>query len=213
MTDSPIEAFVPLAEKHCPGAPHPVVREAIRAAAAEWCVRTRCWRWRAAVSFATDTVAPPLPAGAVISEIERALVEREELEPTPWAEMPLAETGAPKRVSMADPTQVTISPFIACTVDLHLFLRPPEAMSVADPGAAPGAPRTDRLPTFLLQQAGEAIGRGAAARVLEIADQVFSNPERAAMNRELFERAMNARFREHARGRQRARLRTTVNWF
>ena len=209
-----LEDFRRLIGGRAPTCPFPLLHDAIRQAAAEFCGRTRVWRERITAAYDENCTgyAPTLPGGAVIHEIESAWwgVDHDcPLTPMAFDDISpadLAEHGAdtiPRVITQRASGVFRLVPRGTGTLTLNLILKPPS-------GALEGVEII--LPDFLLHQHGEAIANGGLARALVMKDQAWSDPKGAAYALSVFERAAIAFSSYNTRGQQRAPRRAGFAW-
>lgn len=208
----------------------------LRAAMAEFCGKTRCWRQIATVADVAplSRIAVPVPPGAVIASIENAWYDGCDLEARAYSDFTPAEiaaTGHPWAITQIRPSEVALVPRAEtpATLRLSLFLKPSVAPSgrssipagVYDPEVYDGVytesnapvPGTLAVPDFILEQHGYAIGHGAAARIMLIPGQTWTDPQGAAIHRAVFQQAMDETFAISITGQQRAPVRTRPSFF
>lgn len=204
---TPLEDFFPRILRYAPGAAEPAMEDALREAATEFCQRTRCWR--EVQTF--DTIGDEaeivcVPPDAAIFEIDEAWFNDKRLarlafdaiNPQDWPEYRpgvIPPDGImPVAVSQVTPASVTVVPGARGKLRLSLFLKP--------------SPRAMLLPEVLFEQFYTPIADGAAARLLTIPDQPFTDTQRAGLLAVSFDSAADRNFRFQKRGQQRASVRT-----
>jgi hypothetical protein len=219
----PLDDFSSLVMPYCAGVPHPMMEQALRLSAAEFCERTRCWRYLTTRTISREESTIVAPSYATIFEIESATFDGLRLEPTQYTQLdqgldPLADnTGQPYYISQKNLNSVVLIPPPAdpATLVLSLFLKPKVMNDL--PVASAYAPNTDDdynvVPEFMLVQYGEAIAAGALTRLLSIPGQSFTDPNRASGFFAIFERACDNNFRSNLRGQQRAPSRSRGQYF
>lgn len=204
-----IDDFLPELRIYAPAVPDVIAYRHIRAAARDFCQRTRIWR-----DSDTITVTEPSAEGvttiqdAAIYEIERADfgTERKPLTPITIAEldrdMPnwryeeidTTGEGAPSYVTQLLPDTVAIVPRMTGTLTLQLVLIPSRSAA--------------QLPEILLSQHAETIGMGAASRALRTPNTEYSNPDLASSLRADFDQHITTAKTIAAKSIHRAPLRT-----
>lgn len=204
---TPLEDFFPRILRYATGAAEPAMEDALREAATEFCQRTRCWR--EVQTF--DTIGDEaeivcVPPDAAIFEIDEAWFNDKRLarlafdaiNPQDWPEyrpgVVPPDGIMPVAVSQVTPETVTVVPGARGRLRLSLFLKP--------------TPRAQMLPTVLFEQFYSAVADGAAARLLTIPGQPFTDTQRAGLLAASFEAAAARNFRFQQRGQQRAAIRT-----
>lgn len=228
--------FAPHVAPFVPSCPTITVELHLRLALAEFCASTRCWRHVSTVSgvVPASRIAVPVPPGAVISEIEKAWHNGRELEPRPYSDFDPSELSATSEqahfITQARPSEVALVPRgESGTLRLSLFLKPSAAPSgkstlpagVYDPEVYDGVyseanapiPGVLAVPEFILEQHGAAIGHGAAARIMLIAGQTWTDVQGAAIHRGAFQAAMDRAHGINISGQQRAPKRQRPSYF
>lgn len=216
----PASAFSALINPYAGACPDPMIEQAIRLAAVEFCERTRCWRHIVTKTVRRSESIVVAPAYSVIHEFETAYFNGAPL--TPIAYSAIQEelindtegtTSQPEYISQANPGTVQLWPFMEGELKLTCFLKP---ASVDE--AAPASPYDDDeeqgiLPEFLRSQFGEAIAAGALSRILSIPNQSYTDPGQAANYLARFERAMDRNFGANIKGQHRVAPRTRPVYF
>lgn len=211
---------------YAPTAPSFTVATHLRDAAAEFCRRTRCWRHVAEQDVAAPVILPPntvwdgLPiifgvypdepalAVAAIAEIEKAWFDGVGLEPIAYPDLRPDDltafgAGAPRFITQIDERNVILAPQAAGRLRTSVFLRP----STTNPLVSP-----DFVPERIADRYGDALVSGAAARLLMIPNEAWSNPQIATAAQIRFDQQCDANFAAARRGQQRAPLRTRVRF-
>lgn len=220
----PLEDFFPLVMPYADMAPSPMVQQALRLSAVEFCERTRCWRHittRTVLREESTIVTPPY---ATIFEIESATFNGLRLIATQFTQIEQGVDdqggGQPAYISQKSPQSVTLIPRPMDGLDpavlvLSMFLKP--KCATEQPVASSYDPETDDdynvVPEFLLVQHAESIAAGALRRLCDIPGQSFTDPGRAASSMALFERACDNHFRSNLRGEHRAPSRSRAQYF
>lgn len=215
----PLEDFLPLIAPYASACPFPMMEQALRLAAVEFCERTRCWRHMVSRPIRRDTTGLVAPAYATIHEIETATWDGNPLIPTQFShvqndiENPVGG-GNPAYITQVSPGFVTVIPFAEGMLVLSLFLKPKVSNDLAATSTyGPGDEDINVLPEFLLVQHGEHLAAGALHRILSLPGQTYSDPNRAAVFHDTFERGINTHFARNIKGQHRAAPRSRPNHF
>ena len=212
LTFTRISALLPFMRGYAPMCPDPILELAARAAAVEFCERTRCWRHVTTITITEAGGVDIVPSVASIHEIERAEANDVALIPTQHSEIQGEhEIAQPRWITQTNPQSVTVHPWPGepVEVSLSLFLKPRFDIEV---GLDPQNPLHDRfnvLPAWIVTQHGERIADGGLSRVLTQPQTRWFDPQLAAVHAARFEQAMSSHFRTNMRGQQRARVRTS----
>jgi len=188
------------------GAARPVVDQAIREAAAEFCKRTRLWRGEDEFiisEIGEEVVA--VPTEAALYEIESARFNGDTLTPISlsrleetvprWREL---ESHAVQWITQTAPDSVRLVPAAKGTLSLSLTLCP--------------AVSTERLPDFLIDHYADALTDGALADLFMMPAE-YGNPGMAQYHEARFNRALDRLATANMKGQQRAAVRTTPQFF
>lgn len=218
---STFDPFLPKVMQVAAGAPEPLIIDALRAAAIEFCERTRLWRDELTCDADTNPVQVvphdvtpdanklTLPADSELFQVDRIFFDDRELDPkdVPWLDdkYPLWRTGAddtgvPQYVTQLELDTLFLVPsFTTGEVRAFLWLKPTE-------GAA-------TLPDFLAAKYREVIAWGALGRLLAIDKQPFSNPNLAVYYADKFNSKLSELSSAGSKGQQRAPLRVKPHYF
>lgn len=216
-----MSALLPSVLPYVPNCPEFLAIAQIKAAAIQYCERTRCWR--AVVSQVLtaqgQAIIAPLPS-ATIHLFEDATLDGQPLLPMQFTDIEPDEmngevaTGTPQYITQIEPGKVQVYPFLAgATLRASVFLKP---RADALYNTIPTDPFHDAyavIPDFLSQQDGEAIASGAIYRLKIMPEQRFYDPQGAGVAMQSFERACDSRFGGQMKGQQRAKIRTKPHWF
>lgn len=202
-----IDLILPLIRPYAPGCADPTAYMGIRQAAAEFCERTRLWRYESDFAVtSSDTATVTTPSDSVLHEIELAQFGGVDLERTStqylddrynWRSGDL--TGPPQFITQTDMNAVRVVPWQAGTLTLHLYLKT--------------AQDADELPDFMVDQYREIIAFGALSRILMVPNQSFSSPQMATFWQAKFDDKLDALTGANIRGQQRAAKRSKPNFF
>ncbi len=236
----PIADLFPLILPHVPGCPEPTAAIAARAAAAEFCERTRCWRVVADVAVTAQAPGVSLPAYAAIHEIEMARWEGQPLERisymdalSTWpAENWTADMGGqPHSITQAAPGALIVLPFGTGTLKLSIYVKPAVlprfgpgltidttliSVDTTEVNLSQAPNRLEELfvlPDFMFDQIAEPLAWGALSRIFAIPGQPFSDAGLALAYADRFAKAIDSRSTSNLRGQQRTPLRTRPRFF
>lgn len=197
-----IDDFLPEVLRYAPNASDIVAQRHILTAARELCARLKIWR----ESDSFPITAPDMQGvctirDADIERIEAAFLDGVALEPRTAAWLDANDPtwsitedagGNARYVTQLEPNTVTVVPRATGSMSIRLILKPArDALS---------------LPTFLLNDYANEIGRGAAAAILT--DPNSDNPQLGLDHRAWFEGRLDYLATKAAKGQQGARLRT-----
>lgn len=214
-----LKAFLPYVLPFAPGCTDLLATFHLRAAAIEFCERTKCWRVLTSVTLAANGQAMATPETATIHLIEEATIDGVELIPVQFTDIgPDELTGntsaaPPRYITQIEPGKVQVYPFQAGgTLRISAFLKP-RADSVYNSNALdPFEDANAVVPDFMLTQDAAAIAAGALAQILAVPGQQFSNDQKAMLYKGTFDLACGARFSRHMRGQQRAPMRVKAGF-
>lgn len=201
-----IDAFLPRVMTYAPWAAELRAIRVLRDVARDFCEATRIWRETDTITVETPESTAISDAGYAIVEIERADIDGTKLVPvtiawldheeTDWRS--ITEDAAPaKYVAQLGPDTVTVVPYATGELTLQLIVEPSITATT--------------VPAFLLHHHADAIGRGAAGRLLNIPGD-NANPALAADLTGQYERWKAAAKFTTAKGQQRAPLRTRARF-
>lgn len=188
------------------GAAIPVVDEAIRQAAIEFCQRTRLWRDEDEFKTSDSLDYEPMvvPHGAVIFEIESARFNGYPLEVITkrwledhvprWREQTSSQA---KWITQSQPNTIRLVPAAAGTVHLDLFLQPSND--------------ADQLPDFMIDHYSRVLADGALAELYAMPGD-FQNPGLAGFHSQRFNESLDGLFDSHATGQQAAPVRVKAQF-
>lgn len=203
---SPLTVYAPLTRVYCPDTPFPIVMAHIRLAVSEFCMNTRLWRETVTQNVSGNPHDITTADGVEIHQIERCEFDGRRLAPVMDHDVePNDRTtfGTPRCFSQTRPDQIAVYPFTGGTYSLTLILK---LSAVGAEGVA------NEGPTFIAQHYAEAISRGAAARILMIPGQPWSDGAAAQMHRIEFDRLTAGAAQTATVGQQGAALRTKPMW-
>jgi hypothetical protein len=183
------------------GAAHPVVVQAVRDAASEFCRRTRLWREEDEFQISNEGFEYiAVPPEANVFEIESASFEGQLIEPASiaWLDDNIAgwrtlTDAASKWFTQSSPGQIHLVPAMAGKVELKLILEP--------------ADDADRLPDFIVDLHAPVIADGALADLYAMPAD-YGNPGLAQYHASRFQSRLDTQTRAEQRGQQGAVIRT-----
>jgi hypothetical protein len=206
-----LSAFFPRIQPFVPGAAYPVIEDAIRLAAEQFCERTRLWRTDDTVTLteSSDTSYLCAQQHAVIHEVESARGEAGDLQPISisaldeqfddWRGM----TGsAPQYYTQIKPDTLRFVPVAdSGQVTVQLILKP--------------SPAAKQLPDFIFSQYSRVIAAGAKAELMVMpgAEYTKSGNAAAAYYLTVFNSELDRISRRFLRGQQRAPVRTVGSFY
>ena len=203
--------FLPDVLAHCPSAPIPTVRRALRRAARKFCARTYAWKaWLPCVQTVDPAPesTPPLPTGAEALRIEKATMNGDPITVTQfhvpekdWTDEDIA-TGLERQVITDDLVTFTL----AGTVTSGAVVR---ARVALQPTRSAAACNFELLATRYF----EAIVDGALAELFRIKGATFGDPDEAAKFAGMFEAHIGRAINDVSRGGTGQRARLRPHWF
>lgn len=214
----PLRDFLPLVLPHAPQCPNPVAIQYLRLAAIEWCERTRCWREIHTTTVDQQNKTIVAPDYATIHEIElaeftSASVDKVELTPTQYSSLSISdlantdgEAGPPRYITQSADNVVSVYPYQTGSLELSLFLKP---ISGTDPSIA----NQNIVPAHVFTQSAEKVAWGALARLLNLSNASWYDPNNAAVYQAKFDMACDDKFNTPLRGQHRAPVRAKGSFF
>lgn len=203
--------FLPDVLAHCPSAPIPTVRRALRRAARKFCSRTYAWKaWLPCVQTVDPATefTPTLPTGAEALRIEKATMNGDPITVTQfhvpekdWTDEDIA-TGLERQVITDDLVTFTL----AGTVTSGAVVR---ARVALQPTRSAAACNFELLATRYF----EAIVDGALAELFRIKGATFGDPDEAAKFAGMFEAHIGRAIIDVSRGGTGQRARLRPHWF
>ena len=193
-----LDYFLPKVRARATGVAEPVALDAIRDAAAEFCRRTRLWRFSDQFDVTASKACIAVPFGATLLDIERVNFNGCRLDPqsTQWLDDHIEQwrdapvSGMPKWFTQTSMNSILIVPAQAGTVKLWVTL------SVGQDA--------EQVPDFMADQYREAIANGALWRLLMLPGKTFTNPNLAATAKAQFDEVIDSLKSMNASGQQRA---------
>jgi hypothetical protein len=209
MTD--LDTFLTKVLPLCPGVPEPVAHEHIRNACIAFCEETLLWRFEDSFDLGEDPNLLCAPGESVIVKIERCDWNGMRLDPATvgwlddrypdWRSTERLWEGQPKWFTQIGYDSIRVVPQSnqtpPGTIDVSLILKPSED--------------AEQVPDFLARQYRQTIGWGAAAGILMLPKQSFSDPERAVYYQGKFDQALGKKSLQQA-GQQLGPIRTKANF-
>jgi hypothetical protein len=212
-----LDAYLPLVRPHVPGAPNPVMLQALRLAARVFCTKTRLWREIRTVTVAANGFSLA-PAYMSVVAVERAQMtvgtDVWELEPKAFADFKIEEltdTGTPEFLTEISPNVFHVLPFPTGGGDVKatVYLAPQAGPLFGDDAGTPKQVLQGSLPDFLFTEHADTIAAGAISYLKAMPSETFSDPQGAQGYAAAFQRGTA----EHTgtksvAGKQRAPIRT-----
>lgn len=203
----PIDDFLCLVRPYAATAPEPSIVRCLREVARDYCAATFCWRETDRFTIAGREEPVFIPADSEIVTIDEARLDGRRLEPVSldwldqhrpgWREE--NDEAAPARwITQLQPDALMVVPFVAGQLSVRLTLKP--------------SLDAESLPSFLMSQFGEVIGKGAAGSLLMTPGE-WANPQLGAFLSDRFAAVLAAGKVIAAKGQQRAPLRTRPRYF
>lgn len=205
MTD--LDVFLPRILPYAPGCPEPTAFAAIILAAQQFCERTRLWRDEDQFNITPSSCnVVCVPEGAVLFEIEHALLDGRPLEPISVGDLDrdtpdwrTREASGGRWITQTEPGAVLVVPKCSGSLLLTTTLKPAE--------------EADQLPDFLAREHRQVIADGALAEILMTPNQPFTAPDRAQFYAMRFENRLGQLSTASIKGQQRAPTRTRPQFF
>ncbi|WP_238368284.1 hypothetical protein [Mesobacterium pallidum] len=216
----PISDLRRFVEPSTPSAPITLIDQAIKQAAIDFCMETRCWRYVAIHPVLTQDGAIFIPDHAMIHEIEDAiwLDGNIPLLPTQYTDADpsmLAEDGAgvPRYITQISPNTLAVMPYAVGNVRISLFLKPTSERRFVSGGAEAITDQFGVLPRFLVLSHSTELMHGALAILYNTKSLIdVYDPKMAEYHRALFQRLKDAKHRQSVSGQQRAPVRSRTQW-
>lgn len=182
------DSFLPELSPIVPGCPEPVVTNALRTAAAEFCRRTLCWQVRlaeVAVTSASFPYAIPIPTHAQLSRVKAAHVGKVKLNPTNYEVLDQlrdwdTQLGTASHYLVEPDDTLVVFPKPSTATDLRLTVVYGVARSAV------------LLETFLYDQHRDALVHGALRLLTAMPDRAWSRPNDVVYHTSKFEQAVQA---------------------
>ncbi|GLQ09250.1 hypothetical protein GCM10007913_11820 [Devosia yakushimensis] len=199
-----LDELLPKVMPLAPSCPEPVALRYLRNAAREFCATTKLWReWDTVVLTAPEFQALPTIPDARIIEIEEGRIDGgPKIEPRTvlwlddhypgWADE--TEAGPARFITQIQPNTISVYPRQAGTLKARLVLQPSDTAL--------------EIPDFLIEDHGEALGRGAAGRILLLPSTEYTNPQLGAAYVAEWQGILDRWQTKARKGQQGARLRT-----
>lgn len=194
-----LDVFLPKILPSAMGVSEPTALDAVRDTIAEFCKRTRLWRFDEEFDVSTaDSQAIAAPYGALLLDIERVNFNGCKLDPTStqWLDSHVCDwrtadpSGNPKWYTQTTPGTITLVPAAAGTVRVWATLQLSQD--------------AEQAPDFIADEHRETIAHGALGRILMLPGKPYSNPSLAQARQALFERDIDGLKSKVIRGQQRA---------
>lgn len=202
-----LSAFYPFIKPYCIGAPQPLIDQALRDVADDFCRRSR------AVREQLDPI--PHSAGEALFELDPpsgsvAVAEVMEVIHIDGTRTSVLEAGRPER---RDPDAVGEATdfWQPSTSTLRIHPTPKAAGSLSVSVALKPAQNASVLPDVLLSDWRTVLAAGVLARVYAVPGQPYSAPGSVAAYQTIFEEGVVEAFAKTAQGNTRGRLRTQAS--
>lgn len=188
MATVALDVFLPELNPHVMGCPEPVVTNALRTAATEFCRRTLCWQERLPAVSVTDTSFPyaiPVGAHAQLARVQSVNVGTIKLGPTNYEVLDQlhdwdTQMGSPSHYLVEPDDTLVVFPLPAVAADLRLTV----AYGVARDATV--------LEDFLYDQHRDALVHGALRLLNAIPDRSWTRPNDVLYHTAKFEQAVQA---------------------
>jgi hypothetical protein len=196
-----LDVFLPKIMPSATGVSEPTALDAIRDTVAEFCRRTRLWRFDETFDVSTaDSQAIAAPYGALLLDIERIDFNGIKLDPisTQWLDSYVPNwrsadpSGNAKWYTQIDRGTITLVPACAGTVRTWVTLELSQD--------------AEQVPDFIADQHRETIASGALARILMLPGKPYSNPNLAQARKVAFDADIDSLKSQVISGQQRARV-------
>lgn len=198
-----------------PTAPLPLVAQALRSAARQFCIETKIWRHTFTTTVAAQRQALTPPAYSTVIKIESATFDGAPLSMVAFEDVTdaqIADTGTPTRLTQQYPNEVILLPYAAGSLVTRAVLAPASAVDIAVDPTDPTKDLNNVIPEFLFDSYGEAIAYGALGKLLNIPTESIANHELAAYYHALFNKEIGRAQIEAARSQTLRPLRTTPSY-
>jgi len=188
MATVALDVFLPELNPHVMGCPEPVVRNALRTAATEFCRRTLCWQARlpaVEVSAASFPYAIPVGAHALLARVLSVRLGLLKLGPTNYEALDQlhdwdTQLGSASHYLVEPDDTLVVFPLPAVASDLRVTV----AYGVARDATV--------LEDFLYDQHRDALVHGALRLLTAMPDRSWSRPSDVLYHTAKFEQAVQA---------------------
>lgn len=218
----PLRDILPLVIPQAPGVSEMAAEQALRIAAAEFCVKTRLWREIFTATIYDEAEPVLVPDHCVLHEIESAYWEGQ----TPLTPVRFAATspedrsvncpnpGTPVYITQSAHNTITVVPFAIGDLTITAIMKPAEGpeFGVLYEGQT-AQDRQNVIPAFMFQQYANTIADGALARLLLTPKTEWYDPQRAAVHQTKFDTSTDGLINAPIKGQHRAQRRTRSHWF
>jgi len=180
------QSWYPLVLGHVPGCPDPVLDQALRLAAQEFCRRTRCWLvWLDPVTTLETNVEYDLdlPTNSTVVRVERATLAGAPIEIRSFRALeanPDTATDGDGGLISADRATFRLGTLVSAgqALAVQVALMPSDRATGTEDG--------------IFRQYAEQISFGAKARLMEIPGQTWSNAALSGFNAAKFDEAIGS---------------------
>jgi hypothetical protein len=198
-----LSAFTPYVAPDVPGCPEPMIDDAVRTAAIEFCEKTRALRERVAFNTVADQDYVVLaPTGGDVARLYKLMYGDRKLDPTTRADFDEdGDTGEPREYYIEPPNTLRLYPV-------------PDAIyaMVAHVAVTPDRDATT-LDDTLYNNWRDEIAAGAKARLMLMKNQPWYDPDGAAIAQNAFQAAIDRAAHKRATGNVGTPLRTRLHTF
>lgn len=202
-----LDSFLSDIRPYAPGVPDQVAYKHLRAAAIEFCERTRLWKWEDDYDMPeTDCEQIMTPSSSVLHDIEKVEFDQKELRPVSTTDLDrlskgwrtMNPVGMPDFVTQIDQNTLRVVPAQAGHIYLCLRLKPSQdAME---------------LPDFMTEYR-ECIAWGALGRILMVPGQSYTSIDMGQFYLQRFDSKVNGLTNKGSKGQQNAPKRSRARFF
>lgn len=206
---STFERITKYVKPRVPGAPNPLIEDAIRDSAIEFSKRTRIWRYTHTIASTVGNDQTLLvDADTDVFEIESARFDSRSIDPISvpsldgdspgWRDL---DADTPIYYTQIEPNTIRLVPVASTAAELKMGLL-----------MAPSSTATT-IPDWMVEKHYKAIAYGAIGELSEIPEQPFFNETLSIYYQGKFEGAIEKLTKQTIKGQQRARPKTKSSWF
>lgn len=198
-----LSAFTPYIAPEVPGCPEPLIDDAVRRAAIEFCDKSRALRERVAVNtVASQDYVTLAPTGGDVAHLYKLMVGDETLDPTTRTDFDEdGDTGQPLEYYVEPPNTLRLYPVPDAIYALvaHVAVKPDRDATTLD--------------DVLYNNWRDEIAAGAKARLMLMSKQPWYNPDDAAVAQGIFQSAIDRAAHKRATGNVGAPIRSKLHTF
>lgn len=195
--------FTPYVAPWVPGCPEPLIDDAVRMAAIEFCKRTHILRERIAFNtVATQDYVTLTPAGGDVARVYRVMIDDTILEPTRRADFDEdGDPGQPLEYYVEPPNTLRLYPVpdAVYAVVAHVSVNPDRDATTLD--------------DVLYSNWRDVIAAGARSKLMLMGGQPWFKPDAAELDNAIFQTAIDRAAHKRATGNVGAPLRTRLHTF